>query len=332
MKHSSLFFAIILASSKAFAFTPFDFQSKIILNDIVEKILVIEEPDRMTEEQYAAANRLPIDKVKKLYGATGDFICNGPHGQFGQASLVTRNDVIVTAAHLVYNDLDCNKKVDLNQCQFRVEYNGKMQVLRITDIINAGQKCGQDQKTIKTAKCTLSKDLTSNQMEGITESKDWMALCLDHPVEGVEPYRIDTNIKPLELNNQQVISVGKSMDFIKKGKVDWRDLANHPKHIGYCRVREIYDWGAFGADDCDGSHGSSGGAILRRDTDLIRNSTSRVFIGIRSQIGETVKESERAARKGKMTRVKHNTLKLNSVFIPVQGELLQTLHELEKTR
>jgi len=297
-------------------------------------VLIIDEPDRLTEEQYAETNRLPLDKVKRLYAATGDFFCKGPQGKVrvGIASLVVKKDVAVTAAHIVYENLDCSKKADLNQCRFRVEVNGKIQELRVAEIIVAGQKCSQDQQPKKIAKCSLRKEVASSEFDGIKEGKDWMALCLDHPVEGVEPYRIDPDLSPLELNNQRVISVAKSLDFIRKGKFDWRDLANHPKHIGYCTVREIYDWGAFGADDCDGSHGSSGGAILKRVTDLNDSNKAPIFVGIRSQMGETEKEAEKAARKRIMTHVKHNTLKLNSVFIPVQGEFLETLKELEKTR
>jgi len=330
LKYYKLIFLLSLLCTRAFAFILPNPDASKFLNFSIQKTLVIEEPDRLTEEQYAQTNKIPIEIVKNNYAATGDFICMGQNGQIGQANLVGRDGVVVTAAHLVYKDMDCNKVVDLNQCRFRSNSNGKNQDFRIEGVINSGLKCSHKKKLPRSIKCPLSKNLSSEQEDGTIYSKDWMVLCLDRPVEGVETYRLDPDLKPLELNNQEIVAVGKSMDFLRQGKVDWRNYADHPKHIGNCTIREIYDWGAIGADDCDGSHGSSGGALLRKDPDIGHSKDRPVFIGIRSQIGETIKESEKAARTKTMRQVKHNTTKLNSVFIPVQGELLETLRQLEK--
>lgn len=145
---------------------------------------------------------------KERYAATGDFACSGLNGQ---ANLTVQGDVITTAAHMVYGDVKCNQKAALRSCTFTVQYMGKIQTAHASKIINSGFKCPGGP---------------------FDPTKDWIVLKLDKLVDGVKPYRVDADKSSGLSAGQDVIAVGKSIDFLPSHpKVPPKDYRDYPKHI-----------------------------------------------------------------------------------------------------
>ena len=203
------------------------------------KVNQVDDADRRTAEAYAAENHATANEIKQRYAATGDLNCGGGKSQ---ANVTLIGNVITTTAHSIVGDNQC---VDLKKkppCTFTVEVEGQRIEYQTTEVTASGKACGSLNKS--------------------KNGRDWAVMKLNKMVDSrVKPYQIDPEWSLGARPNTPVTAVGKSIDWPDSKS---KDLFNHPKHYGNCVTKQL---GSGWIDtNCDSSAGSSGGPLLKRDT------------------------------------------------------------------
>jgi hypothetical protein len=290
--------AAYTASGAAFRTRPIGVQ------DLIHLVVVIDEPDRMTEEDYAAKHKTTPEAVQRRFAATGTFRC--PKFQ-GQAQLTVRNDIITTAGHSLYAELNCKKRAQIEKCVFETYLSGTKKVAKISAVIDTGVKCPG----------------------GPYDPRyDWAILQLNKPLSDVEPYSVDRVMSDSIEKNQVVTAVGKSLDFNPNWVTNLSaNIDILPKHIGECSIRSLYaaylETFSYLGTDCDGSFGMSGGSLLNTSKAI------PILLGIFST-GTATKESEvKAAIYSTPKFVKYDQQYFFAGVVPVRGKLLERLLALQ---
>jgi len=195
-----------------------------------------DEDPRKTYEQEAKDTGKSVDSVYQKYAATGRLLC--PPGSPTTASLVLKNDVIVTAAHAFYDKEGQPKfKKSPHKCQFYVmrksgrlgpndEYLGRQDPDDVYEVDLSSLEQGEKKR--------------SNDSDG---GKDWAVAKLRRKVVGVEPYPIDAQIesKPFPIEGDSV-SAGQldrdenSPKIHRPSLNNGRFIKDHPNLIHKCRA------------------------------------------------------------------------------------------------
>lgn len=296
--------AVLLTIATTTASASVIFRQPNSVQNLIQRILVIDEPDRMTEEEYAAKHKMTVETVKRRFAATGTLRC--PKFQ-NRAQLTVRNDIITTAGHSLYVELNCKKRVPVEKCVFETYVSGVKKVANISEVKATGIKCpgGPYDPTY-----------------------DWAILQLKKPISGVEPYAVDRGASDTIEKNQIVTAVGKSLEF----NPNWVTNLNAnidllPKHIGDCSIRSLYavpyaNTFSFLGTDCDISFGMSGGSLLDASKDR------PILLGLFSLSTETKEAEIKAAIYTTPRFAKYDDRYNFSGVVPVRGELLDRLLSL----
>src|SRR5262249_13814787 len=83
----------------------------------IHKILIVNEEDRKTEEEYASTHNISVEEVRNRFGATGQIRC--PHG-LASAKVTIKNNIITTGAHVFMNQITCETDDDPTKCLFQL--------------------------------------------------------------------------------------------------------------------------------------------------------------------------------------------------------------------
>ena len=168
------------------------------LEDLIQKIGVIDDPDRRTEDDFALENKEDPAVVKRRYAATGAINCkNGK--SYASAQLTIKGNIVTTSAHIFKNYETCAFKFEPSDCLFIFEFEGKQRKIRFEKKSASGfdgKSCPQD------------------------VSDDWVILKLSESVTEVNPYQVDQGAIAVVNDKSKVITVARSMDFrtvIEKG-------------------------------------------------------------------------------------------------------------------
>lgn len=301
----SFLFIIFIETSSAWAFFPGSCahnKAYEALPPLVQKIAVVGDPDRLTEEDLATKERIPLKEVQRRYAATGILKCGK---SWQTASVVAVNDVIVTNAHAFYKR-DCSEKSRPEDCSFELKVAGSMVTIGVDKLVDMGYKCRDNQ-------------VSPTQ---VSPEQDWAVLRLKQEVKGVKAYSV-------ELGAEGSVKEGNSVTVVHGISSDFYHTKNgvriFPKAISKCNIREIqsrFDVQTRFFSDCDAGSGSSGAATLR---DV--KTESPIFLGIINANSENdIQESQ--ATKGvspNPTKAPYDRDNWATTHIPTQGSFLNAI-------
>lgn len=193
------------------------------------KVLVLGEDGRVGAEQFAAAHKTEVDKLKRAHAASGLIQCGRAHGA-GQLTLA--NDVITTAAHVFFDEQGAHRA---RTCYFVTDIGGKQRRIPVDmSSIVAGAARPYSVKAVN----------------------DWAVARLVAPVEEIAPYELADEV-----------TVNQSVEFVSRGHSDWGDPRR--MSFEACRLRALTNQLKNGsrefAFDCATADGASGGAVLLGD-------------------------------------------------------------------
>ncbi|MGZ3721420.1 MAG: hypothetical protein ACXVA9_00735 [Bdellovibrionales bacterium] len=173
---------------------------------LLHQVVQISTPDgRQTLEQYAAAKKLPVNQVKKLFKATGTINCNGLQGT---AQVTGKSNVLTLSGHGFFNQ-DCKPLNPIN-CEFTLDDEPGTKAYKL------------DMSSLKTGPCNM------NGSRG-----DWATVKLTEAVPDILPYDIPTDAEPPRLaKNQPVLQAS------QKHK-NFMDGVKYPKTVEECFVRDV---------------------------------------------------------------------------------------------
>ena len=273
----------------------------------VIKTLVIDEPDRLTEEEFAREHGRRLAEVQKRYAASGRLACKGWFPVSAQLTL--RNNLVATAAHIVIDkNTTCHQYKALDDCEFIVAIGDRKRRSRIKKIIATGwgAECPHD------------------------TTGDWLIAELESPIEGIEPY---------SLGAVEEIRPGKAITDVHATNADlyWKDASGHyhyPKTIGLGEIKDVYTVGWYNgvmpdyiSTNADSALGASGGAVL---DDF---GAHPLLLGVQVASTETEPELGRAIVHGKPNRCSYERMTCASYSVPVAGyfrdALLKAAAELQ---
>ncbi|MGA0563942.1 S1 family peptidase [Ancylobacter sp. VNQ12] len=203
--------------------------------------ILIDGDDRLTPEQYAQANGLSPAQVTRRISATGLVRCGGA---VGTGQLVGANDVLVTAAHMLFAPGGAPRG-DGGDCTFEIDAGGVRQSVPI-----------------------LVERAVSGSREPYAAPavRDWAVAPLADPVREVRPYALGPAMKV----PGPVVLVAAA----RTGGVESRSLER-------CSARQVTAQAPGGlrevALDCDAEGGTSGSALLSEKGDFLG-----VYVGFRS--------------------------------------------------
>lgn len=196
---------------------------------------IIDREKRMSWEDYAKSIGKTTEEVYKKFSATGLIIC-GHEG--ATANVVLRNDVVLTVAHMFYDE-KCQPIIDdFSKCYFRTRPLPGQKAKYIDLDVNSmifGEKCS------------------------LNASFDWVALKLKQPVPDVKPYRIGR--KCMLTENMKVFNIA----YYHSGFGDPKDP---PPAVQVCNVTTRGFTGRVTGgflSDCNSAKGASGSAITCGD-------------------------------------------------------------------
>lgn len=193
------------------------------------KVLVLGEDGRVGAEQFAAAQKLEVDRLKRNHAASGLIQCGRAHGA-GQLTLA--NDVVTTAAHVFFDEQGGHRA---RTCYFVTDIGGKQRRIPVDmSSIVAGAARPYSVKAVN----------------------DWAVARLVTPVEDIAPYELAEDV-----------AVNQSVEFVARGHSDWNDPKR--MSFEACRLRALTNQAKNGsrefAFDCATADGASGGAVLLGD-------------------------------------------------------------------
>lgn len=201
---------------------------------------VIGKEDRQAISDYARGHHMDVDHANQIFAASGRIMCD-----FSSASafLVHRNDIVVTARHVIYREPD------------QPSYAGRMNVHRCAFETTDGKTSTWHNIDIGTITYLPDKQRSH------ADRFDWVAMRLSAPIDGVTPYRLPS--APAQTGESATAVTIRQDGFPKQ---DWND-----RILADCRIREtraIDSIPAAGVEtDCSQGAGASGGALLRETAD-----------------------------------------------------------------
>jgi Trypsin-like peptidase domain len=198
---------------------------------------VIGLDDRRTFPQYVVEHSLDADQAWHTFAPSGRLICNL---NVASAFLVYRSNIIVTARHVLYPELD------------QKSYAGRMRIhkcgLEITDGKNSVWHY-VDLSTIT---------YLSDPQRSHTDRFDWLVMRLPTPIEGLTPYELPSD-KP---------KVGEPVTAVTSNQLDFPPNGVTEHVIADCHVQDVVSIdgidGAGLKTDCSANGGASGGAVIRK--------------------------------------------------------------------
>ena len=189
-------------------------------------VVVFGRDARRPPELFAAEHGLDPVAVARSHAASGLIQCGDAHGA-GQITLA--DDVVTTAAHVFYDE---NGFPRARTCSFDLTVDGgEVHVpIEVADIV-AG----------------------STRPYDVDPAHDWAVARLAHPVAGVKPYGIATDVHENE-----------AMTFVARGHIDWGGAKQ--LSMQDCTLHDHISNGEEGTRefsfDCDTGDGASGGALM----------------------------------------------------------------------
>lgn len=190
------------------------------------QVLVLGKDRRAAAEQFAAAHKIEVDKLREAHAASGLIQCGRAHGA-GQLTLA--NDVITTAAHVFLDEQGGHRA---RTCHFVTDIGGKQRRIPI------------DMGSIVAG---------SARPYAVKAINDWAVARLAYPVEDIAPYELAEDV-----------TVDQSVEFVARGHSDWGDPRR--MSFEACRLRALTNQVKNGsrefAFDCATADGASGGAVL----------------------------------------------------------------------
>lgn len=198
---------------------------------------VIGKEDRQSLPDYAQSHSLDVDAAYRTFAASGRIMCNLSNAS---AFLVYRSDIVVTARHVLYPELDQGAyagRLNVHRCGFETT-DGKTSTWHYADV-----------KTIT---------YLPDKQRSHADRFDWVVMRLNQPIADVTPYRLPS-VPPRF--GEAVTDVTIRQDgFVKQ---DWNERVLADCKIGGLRV--IDDIASAGVEtDCSQGAGASGGAVLRK--------------------------------------------------------------------
>ena len=201
---------------------------------------VIGSENRQAIDDYARNRHMSADQARQTFAASGRIMCN-----FSAASafLVYRNNIVVTARHVVYSEPD------------QPSYAGRMNVHRCGFEVTDGKASTWHNVDIKTI------TYLSDKQRSHADRFDWVVMRLFGPVDGVTPYRLPS--APAKVGEAATAVTIRQDGFPKQ---DWNE-----RILADCKVRNTRAIDAIPAagveTDCSQGAGASGGALLRQTAD-----------------------------------------------------------------
>lgn len=275
----------------------------------LHKAGVFDDADRKTAEEYATAHQTVDTVIKERFAASADILCGG---MLGQAQIIIRRDVVVTAAHNIFKTGTCTPLAKLSTCKIQYEVAGKKLSVPLKKMIKNGYEC------------PLKKD-SSGKPRQIAYAEDIVSIRLQSPVDSnVKPYAITT--KSI-IEKQATTAVGKSQDFVR---IDDNGKKSYPKHYGDCQIKD--NWGGVATDmmgtNCDSSGYSSGGGLFKY-TDLSEYAyVPPELLGILQGSSET-KQQILAAKGKQINSGTYDAKTWDSWYIPISGSVLDSLKSMK---
>ena len=193
---------------------------------LIVPVVVFGHDARRPPERFAAEHGLDAAAVARSHAASGLIQCGNAHGA-GQITLA--DDVVTTAAHVFYDE---NGFPRARTCSFDLTVDGgEVHVpIEVADIV-AG----------------------STRPYDVDPAHDWAVARLAHPVAGVKPYGIATDVHENE-----------AMTFVARGHIDWGGAKQ--LSMQDCTLHDHISDGEEGTRefsfDCDTGDGASGGALM----------------------------------------------------------------------
>lgn len=250
--------------------------------NMIHEIAVFGEADRRTEEDYATENKIDLDIVRKRFGATGAIDCNGAKGS---AQLTIKNNIITTVAHALKDPNKCITWAKATDCKFTIRSHGRNREIKVKKSFATG---------FDHVECPhLLAD-------------DWAVFQLAEPVDDVEPYQVDPAAIKGVHKNQDVVAVGRSIDFM-----------NGKKHVGNCKIGDTFQY-KF-KTECDAAEMTSGGSLLNGNMD------HPLLLGIFVSSSETEEQLNAALKAGKVNSGPYNGETWRSQTLAIQGDFYSAL-------
>jgi hypothetical protein len=287
-----------------------------------------------------------IDKRRKLtaaeerrYSATGNLECAYYVDKNGmtvgamnlRVEAICRN-IIVTSGHAFFSASSCAPVRDLSHCKMIFDADPDKEYL--LDKIDASGYT--DQANIVDSDLLNLSDpryICRSRVDKVTD--DWEVLELTKPLSKViHPYRVSRYFDGVRSNPDNVISVGKGVDYLTKTVTTnpktriMIETTRHPLFIESCHIEDYHktsDDRFYLGSDCADSPGTSGSGLF------ISNSSvgDPELIAIAS--GNTDQESDRREEKqsGVPMFRPYTTGVFASYYTPVTGSFLDTLLKLK---
>ncbi|MFG1379764.1 trypsin-like serine peptidase [Xanthobacter autotrophicus] len=261
--------------------------------DLYQPAAIIDDDDRRDEASYAREKGVDPAVIKKRFAPTGIIRCRGKDTGSGQVSY--KRNVITTAAHVFIDYDSCEIKNKIEDCVFMTEMDGRNIVRNLKNMVGNGliKKCPNQKRY-----------------------DDWAVLRLSAPVpETVQPYKLaDVEVQ----DNERVIQISaRAGDFYSVNRRTGR--REYPKAIGDCKVKKVYLWTPgpiYFSSNCDTGGGSSGGAVIRMQSE------QPILLGILVSNDEPAQDEARATKGNRPNpnRGAYSEGKWASYHIPVTGE------------
>lgn len=192
---------------------------------------------RLTISDYAKAHSTDPLALRKTFAASGRIMC-----PFNAASafLVYRNDIVLTARHVVMPEPSMNPYAGYSlpsRCGFEVSTDGVTSTWYEADV--------------KTIIHSQKKQRSS------TDRFDWIVMKLVKPVPDIVPYGL-AEAAPTKSEDVTMITV-RQEDF----QVDWNE-----RIVEDCKIKKLVDIDAIAGSglklDCSAARGASGGVVARQ--------------------------------------------------------------------
>jgi hypothetical protein len=266
-------------------------------------------PDRRrTEEEFAKDVGESFATIHNRFAATGTLSCLAskpceghpekqcPFTMEASAQLVGP-DVITTAAHTLEDEKTCQPLSKAESCTFTIKGVGAPQMIKVSGLVEQGFKCPT----------TFRADL------------DWAVMKLSRAAREVSPYRIDHNLVEEVRSGDRVLTVCRSMDFVRR---DRNGQPSNPKHINSCAVRKVYKmYGEpiYFSTDCNSSIYCSGGSLLNGNND------DPALLGMLVNDGEPLADAEKAFYSHTVNKHPFDEQTWAARYIPFAGDFLEAI-------
>jgi hypothetical protein len=192
---------------------------------------------RLAIADYAKAHNTEELAARKLFAASGRIMC-----PFNAASafLVYRNDIVLTARHVVMPEPSMNFYAFNSRpgsCSFEVSTDGVTSTWYEADM-----------------KAVIYPE---SKQRSFTDRFDWIVMKLVKPIPDIVPYGL-ADAAPTTDEDVTMVTL-RQEDF----QVDWNERV-----VEDCKIKKVIDIDAIADSglklDCSADHGSSGGVVARR--------------------------------------------------------------------